>query len=74
MGAGLTATAWAPDGTVEAFEDADERFLVGVQWHAEGLTGLDRHAALFRAFVDACRDGAPAASREPVLMPAEDEL
>jgi putative glutamine amidotransferase len=57
IGEGLRATAWAPDGTVEAFEGVDERFVLGVQWHAEGLTSLDRHAALFTAFVRACADG-----------------
>ena len=38
MGDGLVPTA-APDGTVEAFEAPGERFLVGVQWHAECLVG-----------------------------------
>ncbi|CAA9483486.1 MAG: Glutamine amidotransferase, class I [uncultured Solirubrobacteraceae bacterium] len=60
IGEGLRATAWAPDGTIEAFEGVDERFVLGVQWHAEGLIGLQRHAALFDAFVSAAaahRDG-----------------
>lgn len=55
LGDGLIPTAWAPDGTVEAFEGVEERFLLGVQWHAEGLTGFPRHAALFEAFVRASR-------------------
>lgn len=54
IGEGLRATAWAPDGTVEAFESIDDRFVLGVQWHAEGLISLDRHAGLFSAFVHAC--------------------
>ena len=54
LGEGLSPTAWAPDGTIEAFEGIDDRFVLGVQWHAEGLTSLDRHAALFTAFVRAC--------------------
>ena len=32
---GLAATAWAPDGTVEALEDPARPFVVGVQWHPE---------------------------------------
>jgi gamma-glutamyl-gamma-aminobutyrate hydrolase PuuD len=32
---GLVATAWAPDGTVEALEHAARPFVVGVQWHPE---------------------------------------
>ncbi len=37
LGAGLTATAWATDGTIEAFElDPDEHpFALAVQWHPE---------------------------------------
>lgn len=35
MGEGLVATAWAADGTLEAFEDPDRRFTLGVQWHPE---------------------------------------
>jgi len=35
LGAGLTATAWADDGTVEAIEMADHDYVVGVQWHPE---------------------------------------
>ena len=37
IGAGLVATAWAADGTVEALEVADglAAFAVGVQWHPE---------------------------------------
>jgi putative glutamine amidotransferase len=54
IGAGLVPTAWAPDGTVEAFEAPGERFLVGVQWHAECLTA---HGVLFDAFVAAASGG-----------------
>ncbi len=65
LGQGLSATAWAPDGTMEAFEAPDRRFLVGVQWHAECLVGWPQHVRLFQAFVAACRDGA--AWEGPVL-------
>jgi putative glutamine amidotransferase len=55
LGAGLTATAWAPDGTVEALEAVDRPFLLGVQWHVECLAGRADHAALFAAFVAEAR-------------------
>jgi putative glutamine amidotransferase len=59
LGAGLIATAWAPDGTIEALEPedgADGPFLVAVQWHPE--VGDDPR--LFRALVAAARDRASA--------------
>ncbi|MFY0409164.1 gamma-glutamyl-gamma-aminobutyrate hydrolase family protein [Solicola sp. PLA-1-18] len=49
---GLTVSAHADDGTVEALEDPSRDFWVGVQWHPEterGGTG----AALFGALVAA---------------------
>jgi putative glutamine amidotransferase len=56
---GLTATAWAPDGVIEAAERVDaEQFLVGVQWHPEWLHPDNPHVArrvagdpVFLAFV-----------------------
>jgi putative glutamine amidotransferase len=53
LGRGLRAVAWSPDGVVEAIEDADVSLYLGVQWHAETLVHLERHAALFEALVDA---------------------
>ena len=45
----LTATGWAPDGTVEAVELADTDWVIGVQWHPEVFDGQ----RLFAAFVQA---------------------
>lgn len=56
LGDGLRISARAPDGTIEAIEDPDRRFLIGVQWHAETLVHRPYEAALFRHFVEACRD------------------
>jgi putative glutamine amidotransferase len=56
VGEGLRVSACAPDGTIEAVEDPDRPFLIGVQWHAETLVHRPYEAALFRNFVDACRD------------------
>lgn len=44
-----------PDGVTEAIEMPGERFVLGVQWHPEGLTENDEAQALFRAFVAAAR-------------------
>lgn len=57
LGHDLIATAWAPDGTIEAFEAPDDRFLLGVQWHAECLIGWPDHVRVWQAFIDACRGG-----------------
>jgi len=63
LGDGLRIAACAPDGIVEAIEDAERPFVVGVQWHAETLVDQAPHAALFLALVKAAgehRDaGAP---------------
>jgi putative glutamine amidotransferase len=53
LGDGLRAVAWAPDGTVEGIEDPGERFVVGVQWHAETLDRGPVHPRLFEALVAA---------------------
>jgi putative glutamine amidotransferase len=56
LGEGLRISARAPDGTIEAVEDPARPFLIGVQWHAETLVHRPYEAALFRNFVDSCRD------------------
>jgi putative glutamine amidotransferase len=59
LGQGLSATAWAADGTVEAVEldSAEHDFLVAVQWHPEAGDDL----SLFRALVTAAARTAAAA-------------
>lgn len=51
VGEGLRETAWADDGTVEAVEDPEKRFAVGVLWHPEA--GDD--TKLFEALVAEAR-------------------
>jgi len=53
LGSGLRAVAHAADGTVEAVESPGTRFVVGVQWHVEGLVAQPRHRVLFEALVTA---------------------
>jgi putative glutamine amidotransferase len=57
VGRELVATAWAPDGLVEAVEDPrEDRFVVGVQWHPELGWERDNFArALFERFVNEAR-------------------
>ena len=51
---GLQATAWADDGVIEGLEAPGHSFLLGVQWHPEGMWEHDQAAAaLFRALVSA---------------------
>jgi Predicted glutamine amidotransferases len=51
----LIATAFAPDGLVEAVELPDHPFGVAVQWHPEWLTDQASTRRLFRSFVAAAR-------------------
>lgn len=54
VAAGLTVTAWAEDGIIEAVEDSRARFLLGVQFHPEEMVGgCEKARRLFRAFVEA---------------------
>lgn len=53
---GLVVSARSSDGVVEAVEhrELSERWLLGVQWHAEAMRGVGReHQDLFAAHVEA---------------------
>ena len=55
-GRNLRPVAFAPDGVIEAVEDATGRFIVGVQWHPErGWKDDPFSQALFRSFIDEAR-------------------
>ena len=51
LGAGLVATATAPDGVIEAIEDPAQRFCVGVQWHPENFYRTGEFSPLFEGFI-----------------------
>lgn len=57
LGRELVATAWAPDGIIEAVEDPRSgRFVLGVQWHPELGWERDQFSqALFQRFVSEAR-------------------
>ena len=64
-GANLRAVATAPDGVVEAIEDVNGKFVIGVQWHPE--RGFQENAfakALFTAFIEEA--GKSKSNRHPV--------
>jgi putative glutamine amidotransferase len=53
-GQGLTVSASARDGVIEAVELSDQPFVIGVQWHPERLwAGNEASQLLFAAFVRA---------------------
>lgn len=58
IGKRLVATAWADDGTIEAVEQPDRRFALGVLWHPEAGDDLRLFSALVRT---ATREPAAAA-------------
>ena len=49
---GFLVSATAPDGVIEAIEDPQARFCVGVQWHPENFFRTGEFRLLFEAFVD----------------------
>lgn len=55
VGRGLRVVAHSADGVIEAIEDTDHRFFLGVQWHAESLSNRRPHSGLFEALVEAAR-------------------
>ena len=52
LGEGLVATAWAPDGVIEAMEFPGESFVLGVQWHPERMIDGEM-LKLFQSFIQA---------------------
>jgi putative glutamine amidotransferase len=67
LGAGLLATAWAPDGLIEAIECRASAFAVGVQWHPEML--IDRDAATRRLFEAFTAEAAAYAEQRAYVRP-----
>ncbi len=57
LGQGLVASAYSPDGLIEAMEMPGYPFFVGVQWHPEYLWEKSEEAfRLFKRFVEACSE------------------
>jgi putative glutamine amidotransferase len=66
LGRELVATAWAPDGIIEAVEDPrSDRFVLGVQWHPElGWERDEFSQSQFERFVSEARKFAENRSRD----------
>ncbi|NGX16340.1 gamma-glutamyl-gamma-aminobutyrate hydrolase family protein [Wenzhouxiangella sp. XN24] len=56
VGEGLRVCGRDIDEIVQAVENPERRFLMGVQWHPEFLIYLSRQRRLFRTLVAAARD------------------
>ena len=65
LGQGLRAVSWSRDGVIEGVEAPGRPFEVGVQWHAETLTAMPEHEALFAGLVEAA---ALAQARRPAWV------
>jgi putative glutamine amidotransferase len=56
LGHGLVVAATASDGVVEAIEQPDARFCLGIQWHPENFWRTGEFNSLFESFVAAARE------------------
>lgn len=44
------------EGVIEAIEDKNKKFFIGVQWHPESMYAYDKvQSRLFNLFIEACR-------------------
>ncbi|SPF53733.1 Glutamine amidotransferase class-I family protein [Candidatus Desulfosporosinus infrequens] len=53
---GFIQNAHAADGVIEGIEKTNTAFCLGVQWHPESMESDIHSNALFRGFVEACRE------------------
>jgi putative glutamine amidotransferase len=56
LGDDLRIVARSPDGVVEGIEGEGQGWVLGVQWHAEGMIHSPEQARLFAAFVEAAAE------------------
>ncbi len=50
----FSIVGYAPDGVIEAIENENCDFAIGVQWHPENLIDTTPSKRLFKSFVGAC--------------------
>ena len=55
LAAGLRVSATAPDGVIEAIEDPEAPFCLGVQWHPENFWRTGEFRPLFEGFLEAAQ-------------------
>lgn len=63
----LIPTAWAQDGVIEALEDPQRRFVLGVQWHPEESGDIQLFTALVHAASARGSGAAPVSGPTPAL-------
>lgn len=52
----LTVGAYSEDGLIEALEDQERKFVLGVQWHPESMLEYDENAnKIFDRFIKECQ-------------------
>lgn len=52
----LKISAYSEDGLIEAVEDSDKKFVLGVQWHPESMLEFDEYAnKIFDSFISSCK-------------------
>src|SRR6185436_18518557 len=52
---GFRVSATAPDGVIEAIEDPQSRFCLGIQWHPENFWRTGEFRPLFEGFLEAAQ-------------------
>ena len=50
----LEVTAISNDGYIEALEDSNKKFFIGVQWHPESMIYDKKQNDIFKNFIDIC--------------------
>jgi putative glutamine amidotransferase len=63
LATGFLASATAPDGVIEAIEDPEAKFCLGVQWHPENFWRTGEFRSLFEGFMEAANTVAGAARK-----------
>lgn len=54
---GLVVAAYSEDGLIEAVYEKDKKFILGVQWHPEGMLEYDEAAnKILDRFIEECKD------------------
>jgi len=54
-GTGLDISAISQDGFIEAIEDKNKKFFIGVQWHPESMSNYDNNQNnIFKYFIKYC--------------------
>ena len=54
-GPNLIVSARSDDGVIEAIEDSNKKFFIGLEWHPEDMVNFDDYSKkIFKSFINAC--------------------